>query len=387
MKKMNFSDIPAHCKYTAKHKATISTWHSNIIEWAVSHFDGTDSAKRKLIAAMNYITSCVVSGDSIPDVPIQRIMELAGTADSIEVEQTCGSMYIPYRDVIWDIEPVPTEDEVAAKPIDAAPAVPQMSAPQIPKTVVPQTVSDDPQIPQKTPKEDLFLRPPVIPAFDKRRPWLDKVVGSIHYMIYTTLPEIPTKQREISVTTDVTRMKDTDVLRLFPNCMIRTRSSVMYEPTEGMELHPQLGLLLPIKGFTREQLIDNIVKYPHIYKLKRILNGEFVSFYDYIEIRGKLYKTLEVWDELPESKIMPRSAEFIKEYVVRRYLLERDIEGIEHLYPMLGTMDPFVTLFMPPDDYKEYGYTDAVKLGRDCVKARVSYIQTRNPVIRAVNGA
>ena len=73
MKKMNFSDIPAHCKYTAKHKATISTWHSNIIEWAVSHFDGTDGAKRKLIAAMNYITSCVVSCDSIPDVPIQRI--------------------------------------------------------------------------------------------------------------------------------------------------------------------------------------------------------------------------------------------------------------------------------------------------------------------------
>lgn len=387
MKKMNFSDIPAHCKYVSKHKAAISTWHSNIIEWAVSHFDGTDAEKHRLIGAMNYITSCVVSGDSIPDAPIERIMELATTSDSAEIAQTCGSMYIQQRDVIWDIEPVPTEDEVAAKPIDAAPVVPQMSAPQIPKTVMPQTVSDDAQGQQKTPKEDLFLRPPVIPAFDKRRPWLDKVVGSIHYMIYTTLPEIPTKQREISVTTDVTRMKDKDVLRLFPNCMIRTRSPVMYEPTEGMELHPQLGLLLPIKDFTREQLIDNIVKYPHIYKLKRILNGEFVSFYDYIEIRGKLYKTLEVWDELPESKIMPRSAEFIKEYVVRRYLLERDIERTEHLYPMLGTMDPFVTLFMPPGDYKEYGYTDAVKLGRDCVKSRVSYIQTRNPIIRAVNGS
>ena len=126
MKKMNFSDIPAHCKYAAKHKATISTWHSKIIEWAVDHFGGTDNAKRKLIDAMNYITYCVVSGDSIPDVPIDKIIERAAIARSSDEEKTCGSMYIPYRDVIWDIEPVPTEDEVAAKPIDAAPAVPQI---------------------------------------------------------------------------------------------------------------------------------------------------------------------------------------------------------------------------------------------------------------------
>ena len=133
-----------------------------------------------------------------------------------------------------------------------------------------------------------------------------------------------------------------------------------------------------------EQVRDNIIQYPHFYKLKRFIKGEFVSFYSNIEIDGELYDTLEIWDSLPESKVIPRTSEFIKEYVVRRYLLERDILGIEHKYPMHGTLEPFLTLFSIPEDYCRFGYPDSAELAAKCVKSRISYKQSRNPIIRKV---
>lgn len=87
-------------------------------------------------------------------------------------------------------------------------------------------------------------------------------------------------------------------------------------------------------------------------------------------------------EKIPEMKGLKKTWPVIREYVVRRYLLERDIKGIEHKYPMFGTLDPFVTLFMPSKIYREEGYKDSVDIARQCVKSRVSYLQSRNPVIR-----
>lgn len=145
-----------------------------------------------------------------------------------------------------------------------------------------------------------------------------------------------------------------------------------------------LGVILPINGFTYDQIRENIIKYPHFYKLKRKINNNFVSFYSNIEIDNSLHDTLEVWDSLPDSKLIPKTTEFIKEYVVRRYLLERDIYKIKHKYPIFGNIDPFLTLFTTPADYIQFGFSDTEYIAKQCVISRVNYLQTRNPVLRKV---
>lgn len=234
----------------------------------------------------------------------------------------------------------------------------------------------------ETPKTDLYIQPPKIPQFDYTRPWLQQQDGADLLTIYTSLPEIPTKQCDISVTTDVTKMTDSEKMRLYPNQLIHTRAPIMYEECPGIELHPKFGLIIPIDGFTREQILDNIIRYPHFYRLNRLIDNQAQSFYSLIEIDSELVSILDVWDNLPEAKIIPKKNEFVKEYIVRRYLLERDILHIEHKYPMFGTLDEFLTLFMPADDYIAEGYTNVVDIATKCINSRVSYKRSRNPIIR-----
>lgn len=115
-----------------------------------------------------------------------------------------------------------------------------------------------------------------------------------------------------------------------------------------------------------------------------MVNGEIESFYSTIEINGEIHNILDIWDSLPDAKRMPKSSEYIKEYVARRYLLERDIKHIDHKYKMYGSLDPFLTLFTTSDMYKDFGYTDSLEIAKCCVRSRVNYKQTRNPIIRMV---
>lgn len=238
-----------------------------------------------------------------------------------------------------------------------------------------------------TPKEDLYLKPPTFPQFYADKVWKSGYVDGSQLVIYVTKPEIPTKQNEISCTTDVSLMTSSDLMKLFPNHIIHTRADVMYERVKGIEYDDALGLIIPIQGFTSKQVRDNIIKYPHLFKLSKVVDGQKVGFYKTIEIDGELHDTMEVWDSLVESKAMPLNAEFIKEYVIRRYLLERDIRRVEHRYPMFGTLDPFLTLFMPPEDYIKRGYKKTEDLVKQCVSARVSYKQSRNPILRRLGDA
>ena len=66
----------------------------------------------------------------------------------------------------------------------------------------------------------------------------------------------------------------------------------------------------------------------------------------------------------------------LKEYVIRRYLLERD-NGVEHKYKLRGNLQPYITLFAPPEFYN----TDPVELARTAVKARVEFLRSRNPYL------
>ena len=75
----------------------------------------------------------------------------------------------------------------------------------------------------------------------------------------------------------------------------------------------------------------------------------------------------------------------IAEYVIRRYLLERDVKHIDHNYKPWGTLDKFLVLYMPYDMYIKHGYKNVVDIARQCVESRVSRIMSRNPIIRRLN--
>lgn len=366
---MKFTQLTEVIKYPPAIRAKLSTLHSDIITFAVQNFRNTNRFKSDVITAINTISTMVLHGDTIPDTwnPKDPLVGLP----SVEISNsTLGDLFISSRNITWDVT------EVAAQ---ATAVVPQPAKVDI---VAKSTTHSGGLGKVETPKESLYIRPPVVPQFDCHSPWMRTSSGCI----YKSIPIPPMTQSDISITTDINGITDRHLLDLFPNHIVRTRAACMYETCESMTLDPNIGLLLRIDGFTEDQIRSNIIQYPHFFKLQRVVDGKPTSFYSSIEIDGVLHNTLDVWDSLPDSRMIPKTSEFIKEYVVRRYLLERDVLKIEHKYPMYGTLLPFLTLFMPIGIYADYGYSDAVDLARQCVSARVSYKQSRNPILRGVAG-
>lgn len=383
--RIKFTDISEKYKVNKSVKGKLSELHALLITHVVSHFRDTKKYKQMVVDSLNLITYAVYASEPLPfDWSPSRPFDNLPKIDRDMIEETLGDIMLTIDGIQWDVKPVYTDTDDSSEPevvsTNISPTKVEPIKPTIKSKPVVASTSSDPAAP--THKQDLYIQPPNIPQFDYNKVWMSGVEGADKLVIYTTLPEIPTKQNEISCTTDVTQMRYSELMQLYPNRVINTRSSVMYEPYPGIELDDQLGLILPISGFTREQLIDNLIKYPHIFKLTRLVEGQFLSFYSNIEIDGELHDTLAVWDSLPESNSIPKQAEFVKEYVVRRYLLERDVKKIKHKYPLFGTLDPFLTLFMTTTDYIHRGYTDVESIAKSCVLSRVSYKQSRNPVIR-----
>ncbi len=362
---MNFTQLNDKLPYPAKLKARLSTCHSDIISYAIDNFQDERDFKNKIIKAMNAVSYILIKGDSLPKMPPDNPLINLPDIDADECERLLCSLYIDYAKVDWDI------DDTYSTPVN--------TVSKIKETEIFKQKSELP-----TPKEDLYIKPPIVPLFDIDKPWLNVEIDGEVYTIYTSLPIIPETQRDISVTTNVDLMTKSDLMNLYPNQFIRTRAACMYDKVEGLNFDELLGIIFPIANFSSEQIQDNIIKYPHFYKLKRKVDDKFTSFYSHIEIDGALYDTLEIWDTLPESRKIPKTTEFIKEYVVRRYLLERDELHIQHKYPLFGSLDPFLTLFTTPLEYQRFGKWDVEEIARSCVSARVQYLQTRNPILRKV---
>lgn len=390
--KIKFTQITESYKVSRVFKSKISEMHSKIVIYVMSHYKDTKKYKQQIVDALNLITYSVYADDTVPTSWLftSPFSTFPGLPEEKYLEEVLGDLLLTVDSIDWS-ELKPTDDSTIvyaenseavenSSLIDIKPDVPkQIKEPNLTVKNISSSVS-------LTPKQDLYIQPPSVPQFNYNKPWMKKADTFDNLVIYTTLPEIPTKQNEISVTTDVNMMTESDLMKLYPNHIIHTRASVMYEPLEGVELHPELGLLIPIEGYTRDQIIDNIIRYPHIFRLTRKFNDQIYSFYSHIEIEGELYGSLDIWNSLPESKLLPRHKEFVKEYIVRRYLLERDIKGIVHSYPIEGSLDAFLTLFMSSDTYIQYNYKDVVDIAKQCVKSRVSYKQSRNPVIRRMIG-
>lgn len=389
---MKFTEIPDKLKYPSNIRAKLSTLHSSVVTYVSEHFERRYEYRKKVMSVMNTLSYICVSGEAMPSSwqecnPLNHI----DIVDDDLCKSILGNLYLSEKNIVWDVVPCTdaqsgTSMAESVKPSSTVTSSISSERPNVTKVEKsnPIKIKD---VVNPTPKEDLYIRPPIIPQFDVSRPWKSGILNGERYVIYPSLPEIPTRQNEISVTTDVNKITSPELMNLYPNRFIRTRASCMYEPVPGLDYDEDLGVIFPIEGYSFDEIKDNIVKYPHIFKLTRIVDDQIVSLYTTIEIDGQLFNTSSVWNTLPESSCIPRTSEFVKEYVVRRYLLERDIRGMVHKYPMYGSLDPFLTLFTTPDDYIKLGYTDILGMAKQCVLSRVSYKQTRNPVLRRLNNA
>lgn len=389
---MDFTQIPATLNYPKKHKAALSQLHSDIITNFPKLYQVNYTNKRKIIDVLNYVSYFALSGDAFPDgwescrpldVQVDQYFE------NIELEDYLKDLFIIYKDVVWDIdgsspEVLDTQKSTAqtAAPLTAKPIEKLAAKPDIHITVSHGSdVSIIDKVDVKTPIDDVLLEPRKVPRFDYSKPWMKQTVNGTTYTIPTSLPLKPERSQDITVTTDVNLMSDYDTDRLFPNWFMHTRGVSLYRPLDGVELDPDFGLIFRFDGFTREQVLDNIIKYPYLYNVTRLVNGEIKDFYLDIEIDGELQSTESIWNSMNDTKILPKTKRFMTEYVVRRYLLERDVNGVEHKYPIRGSYDPFLVLFMPKEMYIQHGYTN---VGRLHVQSRVSYLQMLNPILGSI---
>lgn len=396
--KIKFTDIPERYAVPRKYIAKQSEVHSSVITYVYEHYKDTKKFRQSVVDALNCLTYCVMNEDPppfnwAPADPLETMPDM----DMDLVESTLGDYFLVPEAIIWDV-PVSDSSASVSEPLeDARPKI----APSVPVTASGSSVNvskvtnrplHNVKEQQKlnvissltpTPKEDLYIQPPRYPRFDVNKVWMSANAGNENLVIYTTLPEIPTCQNEISITTNLDMMTDSELMALYPNRVIHTRSQKMYDRYEGIEYDEDLGCIFPISGFTLEQVKDNIVRYPHLYKVRKVNSndGSISKFFSTLEVDGELIPISDVWDSLPESKVIPRDSEFVKEYVIRRYLLEED-KGIHHSYRIFGTLDPFLTLFMPCTKYIEMGYKDTLSIVKQCVTSRIHYKQSRSPILR-----
>lgn len=392
---IKFTDIPDRLKYPPAVKGVLSSHHSSIVLYAARNFRSTKKFRRQVINTMNTITYHIVNGEETPAgwSESNPLLDDDKLVDEFEAKEQLKSLFIDEADVDWDVEEAEYEASATVlKPKSTTVNFPPDIPVQLHRVGQPDVLTTFAEIPavianSEKPKrvcniEDLSIQPPQYPQMDFSTPWFKGNYMGVEYAIYPSLPAIPTKQREISITTDVSIIPEAALLDLYPAEVMQTRGSDMYQPVEGLKFDPRLGVLLQVDGFTEAQVIDNIIRYPHLYNIRRVVDGKQIAFHKMIEIDGQLVNTGDVWDTLDDTNYLPKSTSFVKEYVIRRYLLERDVKGVDHISKIFGDLSPFLTLFMPSDAYSEFGYSDSADIARQCVTARVKYKQSRSPVLR-----
>ena len=225
---------------------------------------------------------------------------------------------------------------------------------------------------------------PMIPQPNSRDVRYETTAHNQQYCIYGE-SILPWNQSQITCLTDVNRFNKSDILRLFPLIRLYTRSPYMYREYDKLDYDEDLGVIFKISGFTQKQIRQNILEYPHLDFLDREvkINGKMttIPFWKHIEIDGEIQLTASIWGQTKDTKNLPKTESFMREYVVRKYILESTLGGIEHKYPMRGSLKPFLTLYAPPEYYIDHGY-DPFEIGRKCIEARQSFKFTRNPVVK-----
>lgn len=408
--RIKFTDIPEKYAIPRSFRGKQSEVHSAVVTFVYDHYKDTKKYRQNVVDALNRLTYCVMQNEPPPFNWVStNPLETMPDIDIDLVETTLGDFYLTPESIEWNVSPsgdftsTVTEPNQSSDKVDSSfddkSIVLKVSQPVISNKdsisklnqPISHNLSNKANVQRHkggstkgipTPKEDLYIQPPKYPRFDISKVWMSAVVNGDNLVIYTTLPEIPTCQNEVSLTTDVNRMTDSELMALYPNHIIHTRAAELYERYEGIDYDEDIGCIIPIQGFSTDQIRDNIIRYPHLYRLRKLSSeGILQPFFSTIEINGRLLSTADCWDSLPEASIIPKHPEFIKEYVVRRYLLEKD-SGMEHKFNIVGGLDPFLTLFMPSSKYVEKGYKDVLSIVKMCVTSRIHYKQARNPILK-----
>lgn len=383
MPKIRFYDIPDRIKYPANCQAKLTDLHNEIIQYTSDNFSSKVSFKRSVIKAMNTISYLLVSGDSIPKdwKPKNLTFGLPDISED-SLKSKLKNSYISQTSIDWSELVESDNNSIDSSTDESSELVKHDSEMSFKQFEQPEQLSG---LSHSEP-EDLYLQGPLIPQIDTSKIWASGDIDGTKLVIYQSLPVVPTRQCEISITTDVSLLSERDLMKLYPDRRFYTRNSDLYRKVDGLYYEEGLGCVLPIKDFSRSQIIDNMIKYPHLENILRLgksaSGAKYVEFWKFIEIDGELHRTKDIWDSLPESSFIPKSKFFMEEYVIRRYLLERDVEGINHRFKMFGSLNPFLTLFMDSDSYIRYGYKNVVEIARQCVCSRVSYMKSRNPILR-----
>ena len=391
-------EISDKLKYPQKIRGQLQNEHMNLLGWASEHYEHSLRFHKAFIHLLNVVSYCAIVGETLTNTgwKFDSALENVPNVSEHELMNTLGDLYISVKDVDWSgFTPLASEADCHNDSDNTEVAEVRIADSSLWKS---DTFSDDGTYKtaeeytniSKSKPEDLMFQP-LVPRVDYKQVIHEKIVDGTKYVIYKSLPEIPVVQSDISVTTDISQMSDSDLLNLFPDVFFYTRPAEMYTSLDACIKHPKFGNLLRIDGFTEEELVDNIIRYPAIeglYRLGMSKGAErYVDFWKFIEIDSTLYKLLDIWDEIDDLRDLPKSSVIASEYVIRRYLLERDVRKIKHKYSIYGDLQPFLTLFMPKDMYVEYGYADLVSVARSCVTSRVSYLQNRNPIIKKIKAA
>lgn len=385
---MRFSEIGEVVQYPPQYKAKIQTVVSDIISYVSTHIPERLQGKRDIISCINRIAYLIISGDGIPvGWSVDMLCDGLPTVSDTTIMDTLGNCFIYLTDVVWDIQ------ENSA--VMAAPKIVTLSS--LNSGTIPSIHTDKavtPTVGNSTVEkstvdstiEDIALYPKA-PQFDIKNINMSKVVDDLQYVLYNSVPTIPTRQCEISMTTNVDAMTDKELLALFPNRILYPRSAELYAEIDGVERDDILGNLITVGGWSKKQMIDNIIRYPYIHNLKRLgrtPNGyRQVDFWKYMEVDGEMHKTLDVWDTHKKFSGLPKNKAVIEDVVVRNYLLKQSSKSKDkYQFGIYGELLPHLMLFLPIDVYADFGYKDPVDLARQCVISRVAYIRSRNPVLQ-----
>lgn len=373
------------------HLSKISELDSKLVEYVQSA--GVNSYRDKLDAVrkLNSIAYQVIIGDYVDIDPSDpKDYDSIVAIDDSECQSILGNLFIKIGDIDWDVDraaPSNSQD-VSASSIEGVHGFRQL----FPETSNNQTYTEYDVVDtvssgnRESKDRDISFAFKKVPKLDPDKVW---AVGHDVYgrqvPIYVTLPEIPRVQNDITVTTDINKMSKQDLLNLFPTKRLRPRHEELYEQVPGFDWDPILGYIPRILDFTKDQIIENLIKYPKFSLLFRTVGEQRVSFTNFIELdEGNIVPWNVAAEISPDMVALPKSKIFYRDYIVRRYLLERDILHVEHRYPMFGTFDPFMTLFTTMDEYSKLGYSDFESMARQCVVGRVKFFQTRNPLVRGL---
>lgn len=378
MKKVNFTYLPEYILDTYSDNyynlracaSTISYCWSTVICDVRNNFVGTLSQKRRIVSILNCILFSELEGDSFT-YKISFLDTFDSPYDDDDLRKKLGSLYVDINKIVWDVE-LSHEDSVTVNNTSSTDTI--LSKSDITTTV--RNVSK---------RSDLSFEFCKYPSIDTSKVWaFGKDDGGRLIPIYTTLPEIPTVQNEISITTDESKMSSTEFMNLYPDHIIHTRRPEMYDKLLGYEYDELVGFIPKISGFSTEDIVDNIIKYPQFNYMYREVDGKRISFMKHIEIDGKLLSLKRAIECIDDMKNLPDNKVYYWDYIVRRYLLERDKLNIHHNYPLLGYFEPWMTLFAPPDVYIKHGYLDVEEMARKCVHGRILFYQSRNPLVRRI---